>query len=282
MDPVATLGSALEIIYEIKKVAEQVQSNRVACKKLSERFAYLSTVLRRPELACRMDTCLIAQRIENYSTDVLAFMEKLMPSATKARSAKKKKGVVRKVLSGFSTVGRICKEVMSRSEIAVQLADYHVEMNELLQDLQSILQISHLLMLQPAQIVEDASVDLRNGVVMHTNNVMTQIATGHALPEDNNELPQCAEVVEQAVQELAVKIGERTGDDLLCGDARGASAQDKQKLHTFLNRQVQEIRLASQTLAREAVDLVPLFQRTQTSVRTSSPSAALMTTVWAM
>ncbi|RYH05707.1 hypothetical protein EON65_43975 [archaeon] len=96
-----------------------------------------------------MDTGLIAQRIENYSTDVLAFMEELIPSAAKAGSAKKKKkGVVREVLSGFSTVACICKEVMSRSKIAVQLADYHVEMNELLRDLQSILQISHLLMLQ--------------------------------------------------------------------------------------------------------------------------------------
>ncbi|RYG62226.1 hypothetical protein EON64_18070, partial [archaeon] len=148
-----------------------------------------------------------------------------------------------------------CYEVITKSDIMTTIWDIVVHAWRR----NGTVRVTAVRMLQPAQILVDASVDLRNGVVMHTNNVMTQIATGHALPEDINELPQCAEVVEQAVQELAVKIGERTGDDLLCGDARGVSAQDKQNLRTFLTRQVQEIRLASQTLAPEAADLDPLF-----------------------
>ncbi|RYG62884.1 hypothetical protein EON64_17045 [archaeon] len=137
MDPVATVSSILDIIYELKRASEQVKSNRIACKKLSERFAYLSTVLRRPDLASRTDTFLIAQRIENFSLEVLAFMQKLLPTAPKAPAAKR--GVLGAVKKGFTSVARICKEVAGSIEVAGVIGDYQLMLNQLLQDLMSIL-----------------------------------------------------------------------------------------------------------------------------------------------
>ncbi|RYG62883.1 protein kinase family protein, partial [archaeon] len=86
------------------------------------------------------------------------------------------------------------------------------------------------------------------------NQVMSQGISGQGLPEDINDLPACADAVDQAVQQLAVKMGVQPAD--LPVEARELG---RQQLHTFLNRQVQQIRSASQKLVNQSLDLEHSF-----------------------
>ena len=60
MDPVATLRSILVNIHDLTLLAEQVKSNREACKDFSERLNCLCPVLLKPEFSATPETELCA------------------------------------------------------------------------------------------------------------------------------------------------------------------------------------------------------------------------------